>query len=294
MALKDYRAIFLSIQQIGWQGLAFVCVFSLVNYALRYLRWIFLLRHLGDRFPFIDGMICYFGGFALTTTPGKAGEAIRSIYFHRRYQTPSAHTLAAFLTERASDALASIILAIIAIYTFKDMRWLGAGFTVAIFVVVLMINKPTLLMKVIGNIRHIKSKVIQSVVDQIPIFLARTSSLLSIKMLGIGIMIALVSWSAEGYGFSWLAHRLGGEASTLLYISIFAIAMIAGAVTFLPGGLGGTEAVMYILLKLTGMGDSEAWTTTLICRLATLWFAVMLGVISLIWLENNPGKLLTE
>ncbi len=280
ITLEDHEKIFQAVQQIGWQGFLFICMFSIINYGLRYVRWIFLLRQLGDSFPVRDGLICYLSGFALTTTPGKAGEAIRSLYFNRRHQLPHAHTLAALLSERATDALASLAIATLAIYTFENMRWLGVGFTFMLVIVVLL---------VISNLlRVIKFKFLQKILDLIPVFLARAADLLSLRVLVLGTSIAMVSWSAEAYGFAWLAHRLGGDAPTLLYMSIFAIAMVAGAATFMPGGLGGTEAVMYLLLKLTGMGEAEAVTATVLCRLATLWFAVALGLVSLLWLENNP------
>jgi uncharacterized protein (TIRG00374 family) len=71
--------------------------------------------------------------------------------------------------------------------------------------------------------------------------------------------------------------------------------MVAGAATFLPGGLGSTEAVMFLLLQLTGMGDAEAFTVALLSRLATLWLAVILGVVSMLWLDSHPrGGTLVE
>ena len=100
-----------------------------------------------------------------------------------------------------------------------------------------------------------------------------------------GVLIATVAWSCEAYAFSWLAHQLGGTASVFMYMSIFALAMVAGALTFMPGGIGGAEAVMILMLKATGMGDAEAITGTLLCRLATLWLAVGLGLASITWLE---------
>jgi len=294
IGLKDHDAILRSIQQIGWLGFLWICSLSLFNYLLRYLRWVFLLGQLGDRFPFMGGLVCYISGFALTTTPGKAGESIRSLYFGRRYQIATAHTLAALFSERASDALTGVVLSLFAFYTFENTRWLGVGLTAAIIVFVLLIKYPVMLLKIPAMLCRINFPLVQKLVDLIPVFVARAADLLSIRALGIGLMIALVSWSAEAFGFAWLAQQLGGQASAWLYMSIFAVAMLAGAATFLPGGLGGTEAVMYVLLKVTGMSDSDAITIALLCRLATLWFAVVLGVISMLWLENNVSEPVTE
>ena len=64
-------------------------------------------------------------------------------------------------------------------------------------------------------------------------------------------------------------------------VFIYAFAMLVGALSFLPGGLGGSEAAMIALLSLNGFPEASAVTATLICRLATLWFAVGLGAIFL-------------
>ena len=79
---------------------------------------------------------------------------------------------------------------------------------------------------------------------------------------------------------------VGGQASPLLYISIFCIALVVGGLTFLPGGLGGTEVILYMLTVASGMGSTEALAATLLIRLATLWYAVVLGLLSILWLES--------
>jgi uncharacterized protein (TIRG00374 family) len=53
--------------------------------------------------------------------------------------------------------------------------------------------------------------------------------------------------------------------------------MLIGALSFIPGGLGSTEAAMVLMLSLLGMGVSSAIAATIVCRVATLWFAVALG-----------------
>ena len=57
--------------------------------------------------------------------------------------------------------------------------------------------------------------------------------------------------------------------------------MLAGAVSFLPGGLGGTEATMVGLLAWSGMALPDAVAATVLIRVCTLWFAVLLGVAAL-------------
>jgi uncharacterized protein (TIRG00374 family) len=62
---------------------------------------------------------------------------------------------------------------------------------------------------------------------------------------------------------------------------VFTFAMISGTVAMLPGGLGGTEAVMLALLSALGVDLQIAVAATALIRLTTLWFAVGLGFLAL-------------
>lgn len=288
IALEDYQEILQAIRKIGWSGFLFLCVFSLINYGLRYVRWSLLLNRLGDSVKGLDSWLCYLSGFALTTTPAKAGEAIRCFYFNRRHGVHYGHTLAAILTERTTDAVSSMFIAGFALYGFSQVRWVGIAFTLFIIAIVFLVVMPSWLTRITSWFRVIKIQALHKLLDLVPIFLQRSATLFAPKPFAGGVFIGLVAWSAEAYAFAWLAHQLGGEASTLMYMSIFAIAMVAGALSFMPGGLGGAEVVLFVLMKATGMGDAEAITATLLCRLATLWFAVALGLLSILWLESRP------
>ena len=59
---------------------------------------------------------------------------------------------------------------------------------------------------------------------------------------------------------------------------------IANALSFLPGGLGVTEAGMLALLGTlgTGTGSGVATAATFVTRVCTLWFAVFLGIVALV------------
>ena len=62
-------------------------------------------------------------------------------------------------------------------------------------------------------------------------------------------------------------------------VGIFLFAMLGGGATGLPGGLGGAEAVMVGLLSLQGIPLDIALPATIIIRITTLWFAILVGVV---------------
>jgi uncharacterized protein (TIRG00374 family) len=93
-----------------------------------------------------------------------------------------------------------------------------------------------------------------------------------------GLSLGVLSWGLEGLSLYWIAQEVGVVGVRLeTGIGIYAMAVLAGALSFLPGGLGGTEAVMGVLLVAFGADGASAVAITLLCRIATLWFAVALG-----------------
>jgi uncharacterized protein (TIRG00374 family) len=93
-----------------------------------------------------------------------------------------------------------------------------------------------------------------------------------------GLALGLLAWGLEGAGLYVLSFIFPPAHLTLpLAVGIYSVAVLAGALSLLPGGLGGTEAVMTALLVSQGYPFAAALLITLACRLVTLWFAVVLG-----------------
>ena len=107
-------------------------------------------------------------------------------------------------------------------------------------------------------------------------------------VLASALIISIFAWGAEALAFYWILEFMGADIPLQIAIFIYALAMLAGAVSFMPGGLGGAEAVMVGLLTWKGMPVPDAVAATVLIRLATLWFAVAIGAIMLV----KRGKIL--
>jgi uncharacterized protein (TIRG00374 family) len=58
----------------------------------------------------------------------------------------------------------------------------------------------------------------------------------------------------------------------------------------LPGGLGATEASLTGLLILLNIPKDISVASTFIIRVATLWFAVILGIIAVYFYQKHSRK----
>jgi uncharacterized protein (TIRG00374 family) len=121
--------------------------------------------------------------------------------------------------------------------------------------------------------------------------------LLSWRILLASTVISIVSWFGECVAFYYVLRGLGEPASYLLLLQatfIFAASTLFGLVSFLPGGLGVSEASSAgLLVLLIPMASGPATTATIIIRFCTLWFGVTLGAIAVAMFGRRYGDTAT-
>ena len=110
--LADHRAVLAALNRLGPTALAGIFLLSLLNYGVRFWRWQRYLTALGHALPRWRHFLYYLAGFTLTVTPGKAGEAVRSLYLFP-HGVPYNQSVAALLVERLLDVMAMSLLALL-------------------------------------------------------------------------------------------------------------------------------------------------------------------------------------
>jgi len=261
----------------SWNLLLLAVTLTVFNYALRVARWRWFLALLGHSTPVGFAALTYFAGFAFTLSPGKLGELIRARYY-TAVGVPLRDVMGAFWTERLLDLVALLVLTLLFLRKFSDNN--GLVWIAEIFVGIGVVSFALLPLKAI---KHFLES------PRVPTILARGAarvltslevarSLLSPRPIVIGLFLALFAWGFEGFGLGILgsifspAHNDAPSA-----VGIYAVAVLVGAVSFLPGGVGSTETVMTTLLVSQGYSLAPALLTTLACRITTLWLGVGLG-----------------
>lgn len=273
---EDVNKAFL---QIGFLGTLIALCLSLMNYGLRFVRWQIYLAKLGHRIETIPSLRIYLSGFALTTTPGKAGEAFRGVFL-KQHNVPFQATLAAFISERLSDLVAIVLLTLVGLSQYPQARGMIFAGVLAIALVLVCISSRTVL-SYIHQWADARSGKLFRLLTQVIELLKKARQCHTPGLLILSTIISLMAWGAEALAFYWVLQWLGADISFSFAIFIYALSMLAGALSFLPGGLGSAEAVMISLLIVKGMTMPTAIAATVFIRLATLWFAVMIGLIAL-------------
>lgn len=274
-----WDAVAAAIADVGVGGVAILLALSLANYALRFVRWQGYLGALGARVPAGRSALIYVAGFALTTTPGKAGEMLRGVFL-KAFGMSYARSTAAFLSERMSDLLAVIALGLLGFTLFPQGRWLLWISVAAVVAGLLILTNAWQLARRTAAWAESTSRV-RGLVHRVLGFLAEARVCHTPRLLVWATALSVVAWGAEAYGFYLLLGWMGQDTTLAFACTVYALAMLAGALSFLPGGLGGAEAMMVGMLLWAGVPEAQAVAATLIVRLATLWFAVALGAATL-------------
>ena len=278
--LTDWASVWRLVRGVSVGVWLQVVALALFSYGMRFLRWQHLLTCLGHRLPWGRHLTVYLAGFALTLTPAKAGETVRSVYLHPM-GVPYAHSLASFVVERLIDLAVVAALASAASAFFPaHVAWLGA--VLAMVLLVMAVLRSRLLTLLMGRLLKGTLAAHLSTGSQAMAQLLRWRSVVSVLPMG------LLAWAAQGWALYLVAGAMGHELPLLGAVAIYALSILAGAASFVPGGLGATEGAMVLLLVATGMEVGTAAITALAVRGLTLWLAVGLGMICLVLLGMKP------
>jgi len=93
------------------------------------------------------------------------------------------------------------------------------------------------------------------------------------------------AWLLTAAAFALLCQALGIALPWPLALGIYPLAMLVGALSFVPGGVGTTEAAIVVMLGASGVAVDTALTVAIGIRLVSLWLAVVVGMLAMAFLE---------
>lgn len=278
IAFTGWDETWASIAKIGWGQLGILLTLSLGNYILRALRWHLFATALELKLSLARNCIIYIAGFALTITPGRVGELVRLRWIRRETGTKILQSSPMMLGDRAADLAGVAVLLLIA--ALLGLGGAGGVYWVTALALALAIlaTSPKILTKLITlgwktlgrGARTFAS--LRRAVRQLARFITP-------KVILPALTLSILGWLFEGYSFYLLLEWLGVSIGFWMAVGIFLFSMLGGGATGLPGGLGGAEAVMVGLLSLQGVPLEISLPATIIIRITTLWFAILIGII---------------
>lgn len=276
----DFGNLLLSFSKFNWYWLPVVLALSFGNYIVRFFKWQYYLRILNITIKPFKSFLIFFSSFIMSVTPGKMGEVLKSFLLKEETGTPVSVSAPIILAERITDFLSIVILCLIGAVVLdygRDIVILTGVFFVLLTVV---LSSKKLSLKIISIFERIKYTAKHA--EKLYTAYESTYNLIKLKPLLIVVLMSVIAWFLECLGFYIILRVFTSvsniEVTLLTATFIYTFSTLIGAIAMLPGGLGATEASLTGLLIFLKIPKDISVASTIIIRIATLWFAVLLGI----------------
>lgn len=288
----DVRGIRAQLASVRWRWVGVALSLSATNYVARWLRWQFYLRRQRISVPRTSSVVVFGAGLSLAITPAKLGELAKSYLLREMHGVPASRSAPIVIAERVTDLVALLTVGVIGVAVYGVAPGLVASAAAVIGLGLVLLAWPRPARLVIHHVtrprrlRRLRAP-LRAVYDDL-------STLCSPRPLALATAIAVPAWLCECLGFAWILHAFPAtEIDVGVAVVIYALTTIAGALSFLPGGLGVTEGAMTLMLvrAATRITSTTAVTATLLTRFATLWFGVAVGLLFMVLARRRIAAL---
>lgn len=293
LAYGDARQMSSSLQDFRWELVPALLALSLANYLLRFFKWHYYVREIGERDVTLrDNVLVFFSGLGMVITPGKVGEWVKSYFLKEMHGTPVTRSAPILLAERLTDALALLIIAAAGVAVLGPEFWPVAVIVVvgAAVGVAVTRHRPAsrTLLRVFARL-----PVLRRFTQQLDEFYESTYVVMRPSAVLSMTALSTAAWFCQVIAFylTLIGLGVGGGGDTMLKAAfILPISTLVPALLLVPGGLGLADAgITSLCVRLLDMQRAPATLATLIIRVVTLWFAVALGLAAFAVLTRRVG-----
>ena len=292
IAVSDLRQLRESLESFRWGLLPLILGLTLLNYALRFIKWQYYLVRIGAGAAGLGNSLAIFlSGLTMAMTPGKVGELLKSVLLRRITGTPISVSAPIVMAERLTDGVALLFLSAggLALYRVGVPVLLLIGVIAAGIILVSATEAGRrLVLGLAGRLPVVRSRT-----EHVAALYESSRNLLSPAPLAVGVGLGIISWAGECVAFFLVLVGLGQPPSLrLLLLAAFVLgaSTLIGSASLLPGGLGvadATVAGLLLALPAISIGRSEAIAATLLIRFCTLWFGAGLGAVTLLFASRR-------
>lgn len=277
-ALEDFR----------WSLIPAVLGLVALSYAGRFLRWTYYMRLLKVSVPLPINAAIFAAGLSMTISPGKLGEVLKNVFVKQVSGAPIARTAPAVVAERATDGIGVVAWGLLGALAFS----FGPGLLIGVLVltaggIVLLRSRR---LSLLAERLLLRLPLLNRLAPHLEAFHGASNELLATRPLVVGTAISFVAWGFEILAVYLCAVGMGTGLPFLLVVFVFAAGSLVGVGSMLPGGIGAAEASMAGMFGFyAGLSAGTAVGLTFVIRLATLWFATLIGIAGLLIVRAKLG-----
>ncbi len=284
----DVRSVNGIIRSIPIPFYALALAFTLLSYLIRFAKWHHFLHALRIPVNLKDSLYIFFIGLAMSITPGKVGELLKTHLIKTVSGVDKSRSAAAVFADRLTDLTAMLMLIGIGTSTLSFNYFPILGISLFLLVAIVALKSKPLCGKLIDLLTS--GKLLFKFRNNLHQLYEGMYELIKLRTLLVSTLVSMAAWFMECAALFVLIKGLDQSLSLLESTLIFSLSTVAGALSMLPGGLGIAEGSMTALLMYFDAGKDVAVSVTLMIRLVTLWFGVVIGLLIFLrtWKHYQP------
>lgn len=262
-----------ALERLGW----WIAVAALTGVActiVRFVRWRYLLARCGARrIPVAPALRIYMAGVALTATPAKAGENVRSALL-LPWGIPVGTSMGVFVVERLTDLLAVMVVAA-GTAALRHWLWLPlsllAGATILRWWFAHHSARALAARLAHASRLHWLQRLL---LHGMGAFVATWRPMPVLLSLSVGV----IAYGGQALAFAALVQVLAPATALATSMHVFAVSLLAGAASMLPGGIGVNELTIVALLADEGIPRADAAAAAVGMRIVSFWSGMIIGL----------------
>jgi len=281
----DIKEVSRTFTQFKWDYIPLILALTTLNYLLRFLKWDYYLRCIGVTISKRDSLMIFLSGLTMSVTPAKLGEVSKSYFLKRLNGTEVSQSIPIVFAERITDVLGLLILAAISFSAYKYRLEMLIVILAILLTLITALRSRRICHQLINLSRYIP--VVKKLSGSLRMAYDSVYTLFKLKILVLAVVISIVSWGFECLAMLYVLRGFGVDTTLLFSTFVFSFSSLAGAVSMVPGGLVIAEGSFAGLLILSGISKTIAASATMVIRFCTLWFGVIVGLITLLLIRKR-------
>ena len=278
LIVSDFSVIREKIFDFNTDYLPIILLLAPLSWVIIFFRWHLLLKNSNITVPKKENFKIYMAGFAMSVTPGKVGELIKSQFLKSKYGIPRKNTIPIILSEYFYNIIGILAVSILGVYYFEFSLYVIIFTSGLIITALTIISSETFFKKFINLIskRNFLKKYVSSLSDSHIILKKSTRG----KIFIISSALTVAFWLTEALivYFVFLSFNIL-NFEFFKIVAIYTTSLILGIVSFLPMGVGVVEGSLAGFLSYEGVDISIALTLVILIRIFTRWYGVIVGLV---------------
>ena len=282
LALSFYGNVNLvleSLQEFKWKYFPIILLVFFFTFLLKFIKWQYYLKFLDVKVQFIISFKIFMASLVMSVTPGKIGDLIKSYMLKEVNGTPVNISIPIVFAERVTEFVALLILVILGVNIYNQNILILSISLLSIIVLFIILFNSRITNSIISKLS--KSKKLEKYIEPLSLTLSNSKSLLQPKPFLLMVLFSLFIWIIESFGFYLILAQFNIDISIIWTFFAYLFSVFIGSVSMLPAGLGVTDGSLTYLITQNGFSKEIAVSATLIVRIATLWFALIIGIIGM-------------